>query len=114
MRRRARHAAVIVSTSLLVACARLLPLAQPPVTTTDDPTGGATTREEAIARLGPPAEVRFSEAGDVLIYRRLRGLDRNPNRYWGDDRGDQLEHYQRVLLYLDRDGRVVGWSTQPE
>lgn len=99
---------------LLVACAQLLPLAQPPGPLPDDPTAGATTRAEAVARLGPPAEVRASDLGLVLVYRRLVIVDGNPNRYYGQDRGARRERYERILLYLDENGRVVRWATELE
>lgn len=114
MNPRRRLLALLLALPLLAACAALLPLREPPLGASDDPTAGATTREEAIARLGPPVEVRASDLGEVLVYRRVVGVDANPNRYYGQDRGARLDRYERVLLYLDRDGRIVRWATEPE
>jgi hypothetical protein len=108
------RAALLAVPLALAACAALAPLTRPPLPASDDPTAGATTRAEALARLGPPAEVRASDLGDVLVYRRLAIVDGNPNRYYGEERGARRERYERVLLYLDADGRVVRWSTELE
>lgn len=111
---RHRLLALFLAPALLAACAALLPLREPPLGASGDPTAGATTRAEAIARLGPPLEVRASDLGEVLVYRRLSVVDANPNRYYGQDHGARRDRYERVLLYLDRDGRIVRWATEPE
>jgi hypothetical protein len=48
------------------------------------------------------------------VYRRAVVIENNPNRYYGIDRGAQLNRYERVLLYLDGEGRIVRWTTEPE
>jgi hypothetical protein len=108
--RRARLAALAISLS---ACAQLAPLRYPPL----DPAADLTlvnTREEAVQRFGPPHEVRSSDVGPVLVYRRAVVVDVNPNRYYGEDRGDRLNQYELVLLYLDGEGRIVRRAIEPE
>jgi hypothetical protein len=78
------------------------------------PPGPATTRAEVIALFGPPDEVRASDLGEVLVYRRRVVVEANPNRYYGQDRGARLDRYERVLLYLDGEGRIVRTSSEPE
>lgn len=108
----------LVWTALLVGplagCAAFVPLRDPPALEADDPIRGATTRDQVIARLGPPLAVRASDAGQVLVYRRVVAVNVDPSRYYGQDRGDRLDRYQRVLVYLDGDGRVVRWTAEPE
>jgi hypothetical protein len=99
---------------VLPACASLVPLREPPLLATEEPPGPATTRAEVIARFGPPQEVRASDLGEVLVYRRLVVRDLNPNRYYGEDRGDQFTRYDRVMIYLDDSGRIVRWSVEAE
>jgi hypothetical protein len=41
-------------------------------------------------------------------------VDVNPNRYYGEDRGIQLNQYELVLLYLDGEGRIVRRAVEPE
>ena len=72
------------------------------------------TREEAIQRFGPPQEIRSSDVGPVLVYRRAVVVDVNPNRYYGEDRGDRLNQYELVLLYVDGEGRIVRRAVEPE
>ena len=72
------------------------------------------TREEAIKRFGPPHEVRSSDVGPVLVYRRATVVDINPNRYYGEDRGDRLNQYELILLYVDGEGRIVRRAIEPE
>jgi hypothetical protein len=67
-----------------------------------------------IALFGPPDEIRASDVGEVLVYRQLVVVDANPNRYYGQDRGARFDRYERVLLYLDGEGRIVRWSREPE
>jgi hypothetical protein len=98
----------------LAGCADLAPLREPPLLSSDEPARDIATRDEALARLGPPAEVRVSDVGEVLVYRRLQIVDKNPARYYGEDRGERLNQYERLLLYLDQEGRVVRWSIEPE
>ena len=97
----------------LGACAELAPLRQPPLSPADD-IMAVNTREEAIQRFGPPDQVRSSDVGPVLVYRRAVVIDVNPNRYYGEDRGDRLNQYELVLLYLDGDGKVVRRAVEPE
>jgi hypothetical protein len=102
------------SLAALGGCAALTPLREPPALLRDDPTQGLETREEAVARLGPPAEVRVSDIGQVLVYRRLASREANPSRYYGEDRGDRLDRYERILIFLDPEGRVARVTVEPE
>jgi hypothetical protein len=97
----------------LGACAELAPLRQPPLSPADD-LSLVNTREEAVKRFGPPQEVRSSDVGPVLVYRRAVVIDVNPNRFYGEDRGDRLNQYELVLLYLDGEGRIVRRAIEPE
>ena len=105
---------LIAASAWLTACAELAPLREPPPLASDDPIAGVQTRDEALVRLGRPAEVRASDVGEVLVYRRLVVADVNPNRYYGEDRGDRFDRYERLLLYLDADGRLVRWAVESE
>jgi hypothetical protein len=105
---------VAVVAGLLTGCASFVPLRDPPALDAPDPAAAVTTRAEAVSRLGPPAEVRASDLGEVLVYRRRVVADRNPARYYGEDRGETFDRYERVLLYLDGSGRVVRRVTEPE
>jgi hypothetical protein len=98
----------------LPACVSFVPLREPPPLAVEMPPGPATTRDEVIARFGPPAEVRASDLGPVLVYRRAVVTETTPSRYYGEDRGTRLDRYQRVLLYLDGEGRIVRTSIEPE
>lgn len=110
-----RRALVVLSPALLAsACASFVPLREPPPRASELPPGSATTRAEVIARFGPPDEVRASDLGEVLVYRRRVVVNANPNRYYGEDRGDRFDRYERVLLYLDAGGGVVRWTVEPE
>lgn len=111
---RVARLALLAAAVSLAACAELAPLREPPLLATDDPIGRVTTRAEAVARLGSPDEVRASDVGEVLVFRRAAVVDANPNRYYGQDRGARLDRYERLLLYIDRDGRVVRWAVEPE
>lgn len=114
-RLRARlHTLGLLVAVLGVGCADLAPLREPPPLLSADPVRGLATRDDALARLGRPDEVRASDVGEVLIYRRLLIVDTNPARYHGEDRRARLDQYERVLLYLDQDGRVVRWSVERE
>jgi hypothetical protein len=97
----------------LGACAQLAPLQRPPLNPGDDLTA-VSTRAEAVQRFGPPDEVRSSDVGPVLVYRRAVVVDVNPNRYYGENRGDQLNQYELVLLYVDAEGRIVRRAIEPE
>ena len=109
-----RIVALLVALGLaLGACAQLAPLRPPPLTPGDDLTS-VNTRAEAVQRFGPPQEVRSSDVGPVLVYRRAVVVDINPNRYYGEDRGDRLNKYELVLLYLDGEGRIVRRAIEPE
>ena len=105
--------ALLAMALALGACAQLAPLRQPPLNPADDLTA-VTTREEAIQRFGPPQEIRSSDVGPVLVYRRAVVVDVNPNRYYGEDRGDRLNQYELVLLYVDAEGRIVRRAVEPE
>lgn len=105
---------LLASALVLSACAALAPLRNPPPLAADELIAGLTTRDEAVARLGPPSEVRASDIGTLLVYRRVAVVDANPNRYYGLDRGARLDRYELLLLYVDRDGRIVRWAIEPE
>jgi hypothetical protein len=96
----------------LAACAELAPLREPPALESDDPLRGVTTRAEALARLGPPADVRAGDTGDLLVYRVPRVVDVNPNRLSGERPG--AVRYELYLLQLDPDGKIVRTTIQPE
>jgi hypothetical protein len=98
----------------LPGCVSFVPLREPPTLAVEMPPGTATTRDEVIARFGPPAEVRASDLGPVLVYRRPVVTETTPSRYYGEDRGTRLDRYQRVLLYLDGEGRIVRTATEFE
>jgi hypothetical protein len=97
----------------LGACTALAPLGRPPLSPAED-LAAVNTREEAIQRFGPPDEVRSSDLGPVLVYRRAVVVDANPNRYYGEDRGNRLDQYELVLLYVDAEGRIVRRAIEPE
>ena len=105
--------ALLAMALALGACAQLAPLRQPPLNPADD-LAAVTTREEAIQRFGPPQEIRSSDVGPVLVYRRAVVVDVNPNHYYGEDRGDRLNQYELVLLYVDEEGRIVRRAVEPE
>lgn len=109
-----RVLALLLPSLALSACAELAPLRHPPELVSDDPVGGVTTRDEALARLGRPDEVRASDVGEVLVYRRVSVVDANPNRYYGEDRGARFDRYERLLLFIDPAGRVARWSVERE
>lgn len=111
---RARCLALLAPALLLSACAELKPVMQPPLLASPDPMAGITTREQTVQRLGPPLEVRASDVGEVLVYRRVTVLDVNPNRYYGEVRGEQLNQYQLLLVYVDPEGQVVRWTIEAE
>jgi hypothetical protein len=111
---RVRVLATCLPLLLAPACASFVPLREPPALRVEDPPGNATTREEIVARFGPPQELRASDQGDVLVYRRRVVVEWNPNRYHGEDRGASLDRYELVFIYLDADGRIVRSSIEPE
>jgi hypothetical protein len=111
--RRAHGLVLLAVVLVLGACAELAPLRRPPLSPTTD-VGAVNTREEAIQRFGPPDEIRSSDTGPVLVYRRAVVIDVNPNRYYGEDLGERLNQYELVLLYLDGEGRVVRRAVEPE
>jgi hypothetical protein len=98
----------------LAGCDALVPLRDPPALATGDPVRGAATRDQVVSRLGDPLEVRATDTGQVLVYRRAVAVSADPSRYYGQDRGDRLVRYERVLVYLDEDGRVARWTTELE
>jgi hypothetical protein len=114
MRAFARLACLLALPAALTACQAFVPLREPPLLAVEDPPGSATTRAEVIARFGPPLEVRASDVGEVLVYRRRIVIEANPARYYGGDSNDRLDRYDRILVYLDGEGRVVRWSIEPE
>lgn len=97
----------------LGACAELAPLRQPPLSPADD-IMAVNTRDEAIQRFGRPEQIRSSDLGPVLVYRRAVVVDVTPNRYYGEDRGDRLDKFELVLLYVDAEGRIVRRAIEPE
>jgi hypothetical protein len=97
----------------LGACAELAPLQRPPLSPVTD-FSDVTTREEAIRKFGPPDQIRASDVGPVLVYRRAVVIDVNPNRYYGEDRGIQANQYELVLLYLNEEGQIVRRAVEPE
>src|SRR5215467_14397458 len=106
-RPRSRRRAVALGAVVLAlgACAELAPLKRPPLSPLTD-FSVVNSREEAIQRFGPPDQIRSSDVGPVLVYRRAVVVDVNPNRYYGEDRGETLNQYELVLLYLDGEGRI--------
>jgi hypothetical protein len=98
----------------LAGCAAFVPLREPPRLALEDPPGDARTRDEVVALFGPPEEVRASDVGRVLVYRRLVTLDESPARYYGRDRRDRFAQYRRILIYLDPEGRVVRATSELE
>jgi hypothetical protein len=108
-----RRLAPLAAGLALGACAELAPLRQPPLSPADDLTA-VSTREEAIQRFGPPQEIRSSDVGPVLVYRRAVVVDVNPNRFYGEERGDRLDQYELVLLYVDAEGRIVRRAIEPQ
>jgi len=98
---------------LLAGCVELAPLKNPPGAP-DERIDSVSTRAEAVARFGPPAEVRASDLGEVLVYRRPTVVDETPNRFYGTDYGNRFVRYELWLLYLDQDGRVVQRVVRPE
>jgi hypothetical protein len=110
---RGRRLALVAVALALGACAELAPLQRPPLNPVAD-FSMVSTREEAIQHFGRPDEIRSSDVGPVLVYRRAVVIDVNPNRYYGEDRGDRLNQYELVLLYLDGEGRIVRRAVEPE
>ncbi len=100
------------SAALLLGCESFIPLREPPTLSTQSPPGDAVTRAEVVARFGPPQEVRASDLGEVLVYRRRVVVEANPARYYGGS--DRFDRYERVLIYLDGEGRIVRWSSEFE
>lgn len=94
-------------------CAELLPIQRPPLDPATD-AEAVGTRDEAVRRFGPPDEVRASDVGLVLVYRRATVVEANPNRYYGEDGADRLDRFERVLLFVDAEGRVVRRAVEPE
>lgn len=105
--RRSRGLAVLLVVTALGGCVSFVPIRERPPLYADDPVRGLTTRQEAIARLGSPAEVRASDLGEVLVYRRVVTVDANASRFYANEAAIRYERYERVLLYLDGDGKIV-------
>jgi len=104
----------LLAAALLTGCAELLPLRAPPPLASDEPLRDVTTREQVLERLGPPAEIRAADTGEVLVYRRARVIDVNPNRYYGGLSWDRANQYELLLVHVDPDGRIVRWSVERE
>ncbi len=54
------------------------------------------------------------DLGEVLVYRRRVVVEANPARYYGGNSSDRFDRYERVLIYLDGEGRIVRWSAELE
>jgi hypothetical protein len=104
---------LLASLLVLGACAELAPLRQPPLSPSED-ISSVSTREEAVRRFGPPDEIRSSDTGPVLVYRRAVVIDVNPSHYYGTDRGDSFNLYERILFYVDGEGRIVRRAIERE
>jgi hypothetical protein len=104
---------LLASLLALGACAELAPLREPPLSPSED-IAQVSTREEAIQRFGPPHEIRSSDLGPVLVYRRAVIVDVSPNQYYGLDRGDTFNQYERILFYVDGEGRIVRRAIERE
>jgi hypothetical protein len=102
-----RVPAIVGLALLLAGCAVLAPVTRAPGTISDEDLAQVTTRDEAIRRFGQPAEIRASDVGAVLVYRRTAVVDINPNRFYGPDYQEQYRQYDVVLLYLDGEGKIV-------
>jgi hypothetical protein len=98
---------------LLGACAELAPVREPPLNPAED-IDLVETREDAIRRFGPPHEIRASDLGPVLVYRRAVVIDVSPTHYYGADRGDSFNQYERILFYVDGEGRIVRRAIERE
>jgi hypothetical protein len=106
--------AVAIALLGLGACAELMPLRDPPLDPAQDYMA-VETREDAVRRFGPPDEIRSSDLGPVLVYRRAVIIDSTPSRYYGEeDRYDRANRYERILFYVDGEGRVVRRAIEPE
>jgi hypothetical protein len=71
------HLALLTITFALTACAELAPLRDPPLNPAED-INQVETREDAIRRFGPPQEMRSSDLGLVMVYRRGGRRDSEP------------------------------------
>jgi hypothetical protein len=109
-----RLATLLAVAVTLPGCQAFVPVREPPILSVEEPPGSATTRNEITARFGPPDEVRASDVGEVLVYRRRTALEWSPSHYYGGDSNDRLNLYDRILVYLDAEGRVVRTSIEPE
>jgi hypothetical protein len=99
---------------LLGGCAELMPLRDPPLQPSADYMA-VETREEAVQKFGPPHEIRSSDVGPVLVYRRAVVIDATPNHYYGEeDRFAYANRYEKILLFLDGEGRIVRRAIEPD
>lgn len=104
---------LLVCLLVLGACAEIAPLRDPPLNPAED-INRVETREDAIRLFGPPHEIRSSDLGPVLVYRRAMVVNVNPSHYYGADRGDSFNQYERVLFYVDGEGRIVRRAIERE
>jgi hypothetical protein len=113
--RRARQVLLAAGLVLLLGgCAELMPLRDPPLQPSEDYMA-VETRAEAVQRFGPPHEIRSSDVGPVLVYRRAVVIDATPNRYYGEENPFAYGHrYEKILLYLDGEGRIVRRAIEPD
>ena len=113
-RRHSPRMTLVAALCVLGACAELMPLREPPLDPAQDYMA-VETRDEAVHRFGKPDEIRSSDLGPVLVYRRAVIIDATPNRYYGEeDRADRANRYERILLYVDGEGRIVRRAIEPE
>jgi len=112
--RRAWPTALFGFALLLVGCAQVAPLTRAPATISEDDLDGVTTRDEAVRRFGEPAEIRSSDIGPILVYRRTAVVDINPNHFYGVDYDERYRQYELLLLYVDAEGKIVRRSVERE
>src|SRR5262245_65409195 len=101
-------ASLLAALLLLAGCAELAPLRYPPADPLQD-FAAVTTREEAVRLFGQPDDIRSSDTGLVLIYRRPVVINANANAFYGMDEPytDLYKRHQRVLPYVDDAGKVI-------
>jgi hypothetical protein len=102
--RRVRAGLALLACAALAGCAGLVPLRDPP----PDPPGAARTHDELVRQFGRPAETLPWARGKVVVYRRVLGFSADPGRL---SRADPVE--ARILIYVDREGRIVRVERPP-